>query len=110
MRDLRIFSREFIGKDKVGRNCFVQNPDVISFKDSSDFLLAFSEEPIQVMNYITGYKINFYLKQFQYNKKTTIPKYSGYSFIQEIDTSDFSLEKNGLNRDQLVIEVHYHIF
>lgn len=92
-KDVRTFTNEFIGRNKVGKKCFIKNPEVLYFEDSLDILRAFSDDPIKVVNYATGYEIDFYLKKFEFNRKTTLPKYNGYSFMKEIDTSNFVLRK-----------------
>ncbi|MFK7953094.1 MAG: carboxypeptidase-like regulatory domain-containing protein [Ekhidna sp.] len=97
-RNLRIFKNEFIGRDKSRKKCFIENPEVIYFNDSLDVLWAFSDAPIQVTNLYTGYKIEYHLEYFAFNKKTTLPMYSGNCSIQEMDTSDFELKQKWIDQ------------
>lgn len=92
-RSLRIFENEFIGRDKSSKKCFIDNPEVIYFNDSLEVLWASANEPIQVTNLYMGYKIEYHLKYFAFNKKTSLAKYSGHCSIQEMDTSDFTLKE-----------------
>lgn len=71
--DLRKFQRHFLGDDRIGSKCTIENPWVLEFtedKQTKDFL-ADASQPLQIVNQALGYKVNFHLKEF---------RYSGYAY------------------------------
>lgn len=102
-KNMKVFESEFLGRSKLARKCVIENPEVIDFTKTDQYLYASSEQPITVRNYASGYTVEFYLEHFEFNSNTQLPKYWGYSFIEEMDTSNFALKKKWEKRR----EQHY---
>lgn len=68
-RNYADFVRHFLGTSKYAESCTIQNPkDILLFFDPSDgVLVAHAKKPIIVENQALGYRIEYYLKQFELN-------------------------------------------
>lgn len=68
-RNYADFVRHFLGTSKYAESCRIQNPkDVKLFFDPSDgVLVAHAKKPIIIDNQALGYRIEYYLKQFELN-------------------------------------------
>jgi CarboxypepD_reg-like domain len=68
--NLTIFRNEFLGTTSNSLNCEITNENDIRFKYSQDkdTLRAFANKPILIDNKALGYKISYYLDEFEYDK------------------------------------------
>lgn len=67
--DLRKFQRQFLGDDRIGVRCQINNPWVLEFsedKETKDFI-ATASEPLDIVNQALGYKVTFFLKDFRFS-------------------------------------------
>ncbi|GAB2987988.1 hypothetical protein GCM10027049_30320 [Mucilaginibacter puniceus] len=89
-RAMRIFLREFIGRNNS--ECEITNPQDIyfSYKKSEDLLTAAAEKPLIIMNKKLGYKVTYFLADFSY--KPYLTSYKGNYFFEE-DTAGLKPEK-----------------
>ena len=91
--NLKLFKKQFLGESYNGRNCVIQNEDDITFKVSCDTLKAYASKPILIVNNALGYKIAYYLDNFEYCWKCKSFLYKGSSFFNE-DMSEKMTKKN----------------
>jgi hypothetical protein len=91
---LLIFKSEFLGTTVNGRNCEILNENDIVFNsdNESDTLKAFASKPILIRNNQLGFKITYYLDNFEYYKKSKSFFYKG-SIIFNKDFADSAGEK-----------------
>lgn len=70
-KDLKKFKRIFLGQDKQAAACTLINPWVIDFPkdETGKKFLAKASDPIGIENKALGYRIIFYLTDFQYDAK-----------------------------------------
>lgn len=95
---MQLFKSQFLGDNKAGRNCTIENEDQIYFTyDKKNYKLsAYSDEPLIINNIYLGYKITYELKDFQCKlSKLTVRvdfviscQYGGYFIFQEKTTSN----------------------
>jgi hypothetical protein len=87
---MRIFLREFIGRNNY--ECEITNPDDIyfSYNKSEDLLTAGAEKPLIILNRKLGYKVTYFLLDFSY--KPYLTHYKGNYFFAE-DTAGLKPEK-----------------
>lgn len=95
---MQLFKSQFLGENKAGKNCIIQNEDKIYFNyDKKNYQLnAYSDEPLIITNNYLGYKINYQLKDFQCRlSKLSVRsefviscQYGGFSIFEEINMSD----------------------
>lgn len=69
--DLKKFKKIFLGNDKQAAACMIINPWVIDFPkdEAGNRFLAKASAPIGIENNALGYRIIFYLTNFQYDSK-----------------------------------------
>jgi hypothetical protein len=76
---LLFFRNEFLGTTENGKNCEITNENDISFNYDSDkdTLKVFSSKPLLIINKNLGYKITYFLDEFEYYKKSKSFFYKG---------------------------------
>lgn len=110
-RELKRFTREFLGSGSNARQCKILNPWVIDFnKDKSRGLnIASSDSHIEVLNDALGYKIFFYLKHFEW--KSGFISYFGYPRFEVLEAASKKKEEEWeLNRKSAYEGSLRHIF
>ena len=85
-RQLRKFTRLFLGETENSSLTEIMNPEVLSFTSRLGKLSASASEPLIIENRALGYRIQYYLKEFFYYG-TTI-KYDGEPFYTELVPKD----------------------
>lgn len=95
-RKLEIFKREFLGTNKAAKLCEIINENSIKLRhiNSSNTLIATSNEPLIIENNYLGYILKYNLRDFQIklkiNKNDTIPiaiNYHGFSFFKPLENT-----------------------
>jgi len=87
--NLRLFEDSFLGETRNARECEITNENDIIFISANDTLKAFSVNPILIDNKALGYKVSYFLDEFNYNKKDESCFFSG----NIIFTEDLSMDK-----------------
>lgn len=80
----------FIGTTPNSKQCIITNPDSLHFFYSKkrNRLKVKADEPIVIMNYALGYKIQYRLDSFIYDYNTKFSSYTGNTFYTEIDSTE----------------------
>ncbi|MBK7627298.1 MAG: carboxypeptidase-like regulatory domain-containing protein [Bacteroidales bacterium] len=91
--NLMLFRNQFLGSGYNGKNCVITNEGDITFKNSGDTLKAYALNPILIVNNALGYKITYYLDNFEYCWKCKSFLYEGNAFFSE-DMSTLLTSKN----------------
>ncbi|MFY8035795.1 MAG: carboxypeptidase-like regulatory domain-containing protein [Cyclobacteriaceae bacterium] len=93
------FKRHFIGRTKLSKKCKILNPKVLHFYlDPRDgVLVAHAKKPLEILNEDLGYKINYYLYQFEYEMRTGKLMVFGVPLFEELPAAS---EKVKLNRER----------
>ncbi len=91
--NLKLFRDQFLGSGYNGKNCVITNEGDITFKNSGDTLEAYASKPILIDNNALGYKITYYLDNFEYCWKCKSFLYEGNAFFSE-DMSTLLTSKN----------------
>jgi len=91
--NLKLFRDQFLGSGYNGQNCVITNEGDITFKNSGDTLKAYASKPILIVNNALGYKITYYLDNFEYCWKCKSFLYKGNAFFSE-DMSTSLTSKN----------------
>jgi hypothetical protein len=90
--NLKLFRDQFLGSGYNGKNCVITNEVDITFKNFGDTLKAYASKPILIVNNALGYKITYYLDNFEYCWKCKSFLYKGSAFFSE-DMSDALTQK-----------------
>jgi hypothetical protein len=70
--NMELFKNEFLGTSENAKNCIIINENDIRFNYGTDLdtLKAFSSPPILIDNRLLGYRIKYYLDNFEYYRKS----------------------------------------
>jgi hypothetical protein len=80
-----LFTELFIGRTPHSNECKLTNPEVIKFTKTEDNrLIAYSNEPLQIMNYDLGYEISYKLEEFEYGLDSKRLNYLGYAHFTDM--------------------------
>lgn len=92
-RQLKRFTKEFLGSGSNARQCKILNPWVIDFQKEkkSGLNIANSDSYIEVLNNALGYKIFYYLKHFKWN--SGFISYFGYPRFEVLETNSKQKEE-----------------
>ena len=85
-RRLERFTKMFIGETAASRETKIINPEVLDFGIDRSVFRAFASEPLVIENRFLGYRITYFLKDFQ-SDQTTI-KYDGEPLYEELEADN----------------------
>ncbi|WP_349663125.1 carboxypeptidase-like regulatory domain-containing protein [Cellulophaga lytica] len=73
-KKLRIFRNQFLGTTLPAQKCKILNEDDIRlyYSKKEDVLYAYANKPIIVVNKFLGYKLSYYLQDFEVRYKTNV--------------------------------------
>lgn len=85
-RNYQDFKRLFLGQTKWARSCEIMNPKVLYlyYDTKDDVLVAHAKQPLVIIQKELGYKINYYLYQFEFEARTSRLMVYGVPHFEEI--------------------------
>ena len=94
--NLILFKKIFLGTTFVAKGCKILNENDITFNYDSDkdTLRAYATKPLQIENRLLGYKITYFLDQFEYDRNMATFFYKGNIIFNEEMTSEESQKKS----------------
>jgi hypothetical protein len=104
------FSEYFIGSTPFAKQCSIQNPEVLKFfySKKKNKLKVKAEEPVVIMNYALGYKIQYQLDSFVYDYGTKFSTYVGVAFYAELDSTAEQKQLWDKNREKAYFGSRLH--
>ena len=81
-RQLEAFTRLFIGETPNAEETKIINPEVLDFEGRAGHLKARASEPLIIENHALGYRIQYFLKDFE--SEPTRVKYDGEPLFEEM--------------------------
>ncbi len=104
------FTDYFIGRTAFAKQCNIENPQVLKFyfAKKKNRLKVKSEEPLLIMNYALGYKIQYQLDSFIYDYTTEFSAYTGVPFYTELDSTSEQKQLWALNREKAYFGSRLH--
>jgi len=84
-RRLRRFTREFIGETPNAEQTTIMNPEVLDFEVSKGTFTAIAAEPLIIENKALGYRIQYFLSDFQSTPGRV--RYDGEGLYEELDAA-----------------------
>jgi len=104
------FTSYFIGSTPFADSCKLLNPEVLKFHffKKRNRLKVKAEEPLVVMNYALGYKIQYQLDSFIYDFNTTFSAYVGVAFYTELDSTTEQKQVWLRNREKAYLGSRLH--
>ena len=86
-RQLQKFRTSLLGASQNSKKTYIKNEDVIRFNnDEFGMLIAYADEPLEIINNSLGYSINYVLEDFELTEEYV--KYTGYPhFVEQTATT-----------------------
>jgi hypothetical protein len=100
LKDYTDFLKLFIGEKENARSCKVVNPeDLHLYRDPENiYLRGFSGKPLKIENKALGYSITYDLIDFNFNRRDSILRFSGYCYFKPMKGSSRNVRKWNRNR------------
>ena len=83
--NIKLFKDVFLGTTPNAKSCKILNENDITFnyKSDKDTLRAFASKPLQIENRALGYKITYFLDNFEYDRKNKTFFFKGNIIFNE---------------------------
>lgn len=96
-RMIKRFKYEFLGSSQIAKSCEILNIDAIYlfYNKATKTLYASCKSPIEIRNKALGYKVNYFLDEFRWTRKTM--KFKGFSSFEELQFLD-EKERDKINK------------
>ena len=85
-RQLVKFERLFLGETQTAALTEITNPEVLTFAERWGVLTASAEHPLEIENRTLGYRVRYFLKEFERSGSTV--KFDGDPLFEELEASD----------------------
>lgn len=104
---LERFTKMFIGETPNADETTILNPEVLDFDEKKGVFTAFAQEPIEFENRALGYKVTYFLKDFEATR--TRVKYDGEPLFTEMEPkNEEERQRWQANRDKAFIGSFRH--
>ena len=110
-KKIKMFLKEFLGQTDNAKKCTIENLSDLRlvYNKSSNNLRAFSSKPLIIHNKALGYRIKYFLDEFENNNNRI--NYRGYSIFEEDTTiSDNEFKKIERRRRKAYLGSIMHFF
>jgi hypothetical protein len=97
-RNFKLFKENFLGRSANAKQCIIVNPKAINFSTKKGMLMADADEFLIIENKRLGYRINYQLKDFQFNSVNNIVLYNNECSFEELDGTEKQKEDWAKNR------------
>jgi len=85
------FSKLFIGESPNAEMTIIVNPEVLDFESRGGTLVAYAAEPLIIENHALGYRIQYFLKDFEAEPFRT--RYDGEPLFEELESGSLDESK-----------------
>lgn len=85
LRRFERFKEAFIGETPNAADVEILNPEVLSFSGRVSNLTAYAAEPLEIENNALGYRLTYFLKDFQTTRSRT--RWDGEPLFEELEGS-----------------------
>jgi len=106
-RDINIFWKTILGKNPTRNTIRVTNPEAVYYfyNPETQILKVTCREPLHIINYETGYHIQYILNHFIYNHKTDIADWSHQYIFTELESANFKQKENWEKKRKEVYQI-----
>jgi CarboxypepD_reg-like domain len=89
------FKAEFIGKSQAGKNCSIENPEVLHFffSKKKNRLKIIATDNLIIKNMELGYNIKYALDSFTHEYNTEVSTFTGYPLYENIEADSLQLQQ-----------------
>jgi len=106
-RDINLFWSKILGKNPSGRTIQAMNPEIVYFyyNPETRILKVTCREPLEIINYETGYHILYMLTYFTHDYNTDITNWEYQSIFTELEPNTIRQKKTWENNRKEVYQV-----
>ena len=109
--NLKHFRSAFLGTTQNSHECEILNEKDIMFRTDNDTLKAFSSNPISIDNRALGYKVTYFLDEFEYYKKSGSFFFTGsIIFNEDAGTEGSGMQIYRIRRQNAYLGSRMHFF
>lgn len=90
-KQFRIFERGFLGESFSRKEVIITNREVVDFTEQEDALVGKASQPIQIVNKTLGYKITYFMYNFE--KTNSLTAFKGLASFEKLVPEDARQER-----------------
>ena len=90
-KQFRAFERGFIGENYNRKEVYITNREVVDFTENKEVFSATASQPLQVINKTLGYRVTYFLYDFE--KTNSLTSFKGLASFQPLVPEDARQER-----------------
>ncbi|MFA9198309.1 MAG: carboxypeptidase-like regulatory domain-containing protein [Aquirufa sp.] len=90
-KQFRSFEKGFLGESFNRKEVYITNREVIDFSEDEDVFTAKASQPVQIVNKSLGYKITYFMDNFE--KTNSLTAYKGLASFEKMVADDAKQER-----------------
>lgn len=90
-KQFRAFERGFIGESYDRKEVYITNREVVDFTENKEVFTAVASQPLQIINKSLGYKITYFMYNFE--RTNSLTSFKGLASFQELVPEDARQER-----------------
>ena len=90
-KQFRAFERGFIGESYDRKEVYITNREVVDFTENKEVFTAAASQPLQIINKSLGYKITYFMYNFE--RTNSLTSFKGLASFQELVPEDARQER-----------------
>jgi hypothetical protein len=90
-KQFRAFERGFIGENYNRKEVYITNREVVDFTENKEVFTATASKPLEIVNKSLGYKITYFLYDFE--KTNSLTSFKGLASFQQLEPEDARQER-----------------
>jgi hypothetical protein len=90
-KQFRTFEKGFLGESYNRKEVYITNREVVDFSENEDIFTAKASQPLQIVNKTLGYKITYFMDNFE--KTNSLTAYKGLASFEKLVPEDARQER-----------------
>jgi CarboxypepD_reg-like domain len=90
-KQFRAFEKGFLGESFNRKEVYITNREVVDFSEDEDVFTAKASQPVQIVNKTLGYKITYFMDNFE--KTNSLTAYKGLASFEKMVAEDAKQER-----------------
>lgn len=90
-KQFRAFEKGFLGERFNRKEAYITNREVVDFTENEDAFTATAAQPLQIVNNKLGYKITYFMSNFE--KTSSLTAYKGLASFEKLVAEDAKQER-----------------
>ena len=91
-KQFRAFEKGFLGESYNRKEVYITNREVVDFTEEEDAFVAKASAPLQIVNKSLGYKITYFMDNFE--KTSNLTSFKGLASFEKLVAQDEKQERN----------------